>query len=95
MTSSKAFIARGVVTSMALTLIMIAPTRAVAETPTRPAVTIAASGFNWLAKNENPTEAQAAEQLRERQIAAAFRMGDGSWVCSPAGFGQPSRCSRN
>ena len=51
---------------------------------------VAASGFNWLANGSDVDREHALAIARERQILAAAQMGDGSWIRSPAGFGQKS-----
>lgn len=43
--------------------------------------------FDWLAhRNPNPQPATRAVVSRS--------LGNGSWVCSPAGFGRKARCSQ-
>jgi len=51
-----------------------------------------AGGFDWLAKRR-PAEAQV--QLASAGRALPRQIGRGSWICSPAGFGQKSRCHAN
>lgn len=51
--------------------------------------------FNWLSKS-SVAQQQYADAARTR---AAIRKASGlnqnaTWVCSPAGFGQPSRCAK-
>lgn len=48
-----------------------------------------AVAFNWLA-NGSP----AASTLKSKAAQNRYRVisGHGSWICSPAGFGQRSRC---
>lgn len=50
-----------------------------------------AGGFDWLARRRPAARVElvAAEGRMPRQI------GRGSWICSPAGFGQTSRCHAN
>ena len=50
-----------------------------------------AGGFDWLARRRPAARVElvAAESRMPRQI------GRGSWICSPAGFGQTSRCHAN
>ena len=47
--------------------------------------------FNWLAKPN------AAVLVRYEPVAPriARQIGNGSWICSPAGFGRKSRCYSN
>lgn len=58
-------------------------------------ITIAPSGFNWLANGKSRSEAKAEMQIKDRQLALVKAKGGGSWICSPAGFGQRSKCYRN
>jgi len=48
-----------------------------------------AVAFNWLA-NGSP----AASAIKSKAAQQRYRVitGQGSWICSPAGFGQRSRC---
>ena len=76
--------------SMAETAIikpLIAPKQIAAQNiPTK--TTVAGQGsarFNWLA-----TPSNAAPQ----RVAQTRFYGNGSWICSPAGFGKKSQCYR-
>lgn len=51
--------------------------------------------FNWLSNGKAMTSEELAAIILAQQIKIAGAMGDGSWICSPAGFGQRSRCYRN
>lgn len=48
-----------------------------------------AVAFNWLANG-----APAASAIKSKAAQKRYRVitGQGSWICSPAGFGQRSRC---
>jgi len=78
----------GVTIAVTLALPLQAETLATA-TPATPAVAVkSAAGtgetrFDWL----NP--GKGAGRL---QVAAANPPGNGSWICSPSGFGSKSRC---
>lgn len=55
-----------------------------------------AGGFDWLAKRPAArTPAGAQVQLASAGRALPRQIGRGSWICSPAGFGQKSRCHAN
>lgn len=70
-----------------------APSRAEGPvTPRNPASAVAnsvagtgATRFDWLAKRKTGTKVRAVRRAS---------LGNGSWVCSPAGFGSKSRCYR-
>jgi hypothetical protein len=76
----------------------IAATKAVASRAVAPkamtskagVVRARAGGFDWLAKRRPAgAQVQLASAVLPREI------GRGSWICSPAGFGQKSRCHAN
>lgn len=48
-----------------------------------------AVAFNWLANG-----APAASVMKSKAAQTRYRVikGQGTWICSPAGFGQRSRC---
>ncbi len=48
--------------------------------------------FDWFANDSAATS--TAYQARMLQAAEAMRLGRGSWICSPSGFGQRSSCVR-
>lgn len=50
-----------------------------------------AGGFDWLAGRRPVAQVQLASAGR----ALPRQIGRGSWICSPAGFGQTSRCHAN
>lgn len=86
---------RGACALCAAATLVFAANAGIADTAT-PAITLkaspeaslqlASSGLNLL-QNPRPRSAPA------RRVKAA--MGSGSYICSPAGFGQPSRCYSN
>lgn len=59
------------------------------------AQTTGSSAFDWLG-NANYAGSQAEARSEARlALQRASRLGAGAtWVCSPAGFGKPSRCYR-
>lgn len=69
-----------------------------AEQPGAASLRVAAKGsnrdagaqFDWLAKR-NPS-ASANERVIRASVGG--RHGNGSWICSPAGFGKRSSCHR-
>jgi hypothetical protein len=78
-----------------LTVPKIAATKAVAVKPVATkarAVRARAGGFDWLAKRR---PAAAEVQLASAGRGLPRQIGRGSWICSPAGFGQKSRCHAN
>jgi len=44
-----------------------------------------AARFDWL---------KVKAPAKTRRIASGIRHGNGSWICSPSGFGKESRCHR-
>ncbi|NKX45651.1 hypothetical protein [Roseicyclus persicicus] len=78
--------------ALALAAAPIVAAPAMADTVSKPATPLQtttstrspAAGLNLLAA---PREGAP--------VVRVSRMGSGSWVCSPAGFGQRSRCYRN
>ncbi|SFR43772.1 hypothetical protein SAMN04488005_1950 [Yoonia tamlensis] len=82
---------------VAVSIAGLLPTASLADhsTTTTTSHAVAANGFNWLANGSNVEREHALAIARERQQLAAAQMGDGSWICSPAGFGQKSYCVSN
>ncbi len=75
--------------------VAVAPSSIAAETQTgQNARIIQASGFNWLANGNTISKREA--RARQAAVRASFMStrGGASWICSPAGFGQKSRCRR-
>ncbi|QCP85225.1 hypothetical protein EYE35_05915 [Cereibacter sphaeroides] len=52
--------------------------------------TQSAGTFNWLAPPAVTRASVRSEGVRTRR-----QIGNGSWICSPAGFGRGSRCYAN
>ena len=48
-----------------------------------------AVAFDWLA---NGSVASSARKSKTAQVRNRVITGEGSWICSPAGFGKRSRC---
>jgi hypothetical protein len=71
------------------------PAASFADNSAQAANSVTPSGFDWLANGSDLDRENALEIARERQILAATQMGDGSWICSPAGFGRKSQCYSN
>lgn len=46
---------------------------------------VGAARFDWLAKRDN------SKEIRARVVRKAS-LGNGSWICSPAGFNRKSHC---
>ncbi len=62
---------------------LVASTRAAA--PVRPH----AVAFDWLANGASAASKSKSKAAQKRNRVIT---GQGSWICSPAGFGQKSRC---
>ena len=56
---------------------------------------VAPSGFNWMANGTQLSHEEAQEKVRATRVAMIREMGNGSWICSPAGYGRRSQCYRN
>lgn len=77
----------GLVASLSLVVALAFPALPAAASS---AETVQAA-FNWHANAApRPSVAKAKAALRKYRIIDA----KGSWICSPAGFGQRSRCTR-
>ena len=51
----------------------------------------AVQGFSWFSNGRTAAEAEQARR-NLTGIQSARLLGQGSWICSPAGFGKKSRC---
>ena len=71
------------------------PVSAIAEGGTQVPATTPAFSFDWRANGSDRSKESALAIVRERRILASSSMGDGTWICSPAGFGRKSHCTRN
>ena len=80
---------------VALILAALAPAASFADGASPTPTTITVNGFDWLANGSDLSRDRALAIARERQVLAATQMGDGSWICSPAGFGRKSHCVSN
>lgn len=69
------------------------PITAVAEPETPRIQTI--SGFDWMANGKNASTREARARRAARRASLMSTRGGATWICSPAGFGQPSRCYRS
>jgi hypothetical protein len=65
-----------------------------AVTPRKPALNVVksaagqgATSFDWLQVRDSSEDAP-------RPVLRRASLGNGSWICSPAGFGKKSRCFR-
>jgi hypothetical protein len=70
-------------------IMLTVPKVAVLKTGAPKAARARAAGFDWLAKRR-PMAAEV--HLASAGRALPRQIGRGSWICSPAGFGQKSRC---
>lgn len=53
------------------------------------------SGFNWMANGNTVDKRAARARKAARRASLMSTRGGATWICSPAGFGQPSRCHRS
>lgn len=75
--------------------ITMAPLSADAETAPRNSAKVQkVSGFNWLANGNDISKREARARQAARRASLMSTRGGATWICSPAGFGQPSRCYR-
>ena len=95
MNRSTTWFARSANRVAALIFAFTIPISTAADGALHQAKAVSPSGFDWLASASSLSQEEAIAQLRARQRAASLTMGVGSWVCSPAGFGRTSYCTRN
>lgn len=51
----------------------------------------AVRGFNWFSNGQSAAQARLA-RASLNGLPTGRRLGNGSWICTAAGFGQKSRC---
>lgn len=85
-----AFLVVGMIAAISVT-----PTTAAAEADKQSnARILKASGFNWLANGNDVSKREARARQAARRASFLSTRGGAKWICSPAGFGQRSRCYR-
>ncbi|MDE4097544.1 MULTISPECIES: hypothetical protein [Rhodobacterales] len=50
--------------------------------------------FNWMANGKKVSKREARARQAARRASWMSTRGGATWICSPAGFGQKSRCYR-
>ncbi|MGP3723861.1 hypothetical protein [Cereibacter sphaeroides] len=57
--------------------------------------TQSAGTFNWLTPPVVTRASVRTDGVRTEGVRTRRQIGNGSWICSPAGFGRGSRCYAN
>jgi hypothetical protein len=85
---------RTLLTATLMAGLIALPGIARADDPVKSRANASAATFSWFANGAALSQADALALAQAQRIAMAQAWGDGTWICSPAGFGQGSTCYR-
>ena len=72
----------------------IDPASAESQSDTKSKLKPVATSFNWMANGNSLDRREARARQNALRASIINSRGRATWICSPAGFGQKSRCRR-